>query len=207
MTTVTNPMSLGQAKRIAAISVDVIPVSDIFEIQAKALTSGILKNKLEDFWRKEVLQKLAPIHMYRVMPTSDLSCLEGVIDNIADFKQEEFYFPDGFVPEIVDDVIILPINHNTCIRDLSKDVENAGYRMATPEEVLGTLKEKCLRGVLKSQQSDPKNKIVLIANERFGGYLFVIEYYYNSNKLFVIRERCDREDVLSGNYNIIVVKK
>ncbi len=201
MTTVTHPMSLGQGKRLAAICVDMIPVNEISEIQAKALTSGHLKKHLEKFWRGSVLAELSPTWMYRVMPTTDLSCLQGVIDNIADFRQEEFYFPEGFVPEFVEP-IILPINYSTCIRDLSDDIRNCGYRTATPEEALGMLKEK--RDLLRGRWS---KKIIVLTGDRFSADLFVIEYYPNANRMVVLREKRNREDLLSGDYSILVVEE
>ncbi len=201
MTTVTRPMSLGQGKRIAAICVDMIPVGEISEIQAKALISGDLKRRLENFWRMEALSGLHPTCMYQVMPTVDLSCLQGVVDNIVDFKQEEFYFPDGFEPKFVEP-IILPINYSTCIRDLSEDIRSAGYRTATPEEALGMLKEK--EKLLRGQWN---RKIVVITNNRFHADLFVIEYYSDSNRLVVLREKRNREDLLNGGYSVLVVEE
>jgi hypothetical protein len=37
--------------------------------------------------------------------------------------------------------------------------------------------------------------------------LFVIEYYPNSNRLVVLREKRNREDLLSGDYSILVVEE
>lgn len=203
MSTVTRPMSLGQGKRLAAICVDMLPVNQISEIRAKALTSGHLKAHLEKFWNGRVMAELAPRHIFlSVVPTTDLSCLNGVVNNVPDFKQEEFYFPKGFEAKPVSPVI-LPINYSSSISELYDDIRRDGYRTAAPEVALGFLKA-VRRDILMMQKI---SKIIILTDDRFSSDLMVIECNYEIDQIKVRREERRREDLFSGKYSVLVVEE
>lgn len=200
MTTVTRPMSLGQGKRLAAILVDSLPVNDITEMQAKALT-GILGKRLSDFWKMTALSGLQPLYMHRTMPTVDMSFLDGIIDNVADFTQKEFYFPEGFTPKEVE-TVVLPVNYDSSIHNLKGDILSGGWRPATPEEALGMLKEsgRYLKG-------NVCRKIVILSEGRFGGDSMIIEYSSIKKELLVLRDRSSQLERYRGEYSVLVVQE
>lgn len=202
MTTVTRTggMTLGQVKRLAAICVDMIPVDHLSKFQARALIEGGLKGKFEKFWNSEALSGLRITHFFGVTPRNDIRFLEDVIENRADFYPCEFYFPEGFTPQKVD-VVSLPINYKSTIRDLYQDIQNPGCRTATPEEALGVLSDK--NNLSSFSQTD--RRIIVLTDDRFGSDLMVIEFSRHRDKPRLLREKRQREDLLSGEYSVLVV--
>lgn len=202
MTTVTNPMTLGQLKRVCAILSDTVPQDEISKIVGNALVNGELKTELEIFW-KCLVQKLSPRLFMKIMPSCDLVAAQRIIENVADFKDDELYFSEDYVPEYFE-MYAVPFNHPSCIRDIANDINSLGYRLGTPEDLLGLIEAP--------HRPLPEHDFRLMAiGRKFAGgdngSIMVLES--SSGKLRLLRERINEYGggIFLRKYNILAVGK
>lgn len=202
--TVTNPVTLGQLKRIGAILVDTIPQEDLTKIMGDALTNGALNTEIESFWRW-IIGKFSPLYFHiskGILPSCDLAAVQKFISNTADFKEEEFCFPPNYIPTH-SEMCIVPFKHQSCIRDISTDIREAGFQPATPEDLLGLIiaahelfPTRCNRRIMAIGRIFPDNN---------SGCIIVLEVY-SEGKLRLLRERIS-EKLFDGEYNILAIEK
>lgn len=203
MATVTSLMTLGQLKRVCAISSDTVPQGEISKIMGDALVNGILKAELEIFW-KGLVRKLSPGWFMKIMPSCDLEATKKLIDNIADFRDNEIYFPEGYVPEHLE-MYAVPFFGPACIRDIANNVRNLGWQLGTPEDMLGLIKARRCEPV-----EDGFRLIAVGRKFEGGGYGSVMSMEASSGKLRLLRERINEDGAggyFNGRYSILAVEK
>lgn len=204
MTTVTSPMTLGQLKRVCAILSDAIPQGEISKIMGDALVNGGLKTEVEIFW-KSVIKKLKPQWHMKIKASKDLAAVQALIDNVADFKEDEFSFSSDDEPKFFS-MYTVPFNHPSCVRDIAESIRNAGYELATPEDLLGLILAR--HGALRECDT----RTIAIGGGRGGfsggdrGCHIVLES--SSGRLRLLRERVyetGSDGPFNGEYSILAV--
>lgn len=205
MKQVTNPVTLGQMKRISAILVDTIPQTEITKIMGRILVDGGLKTKMGSFWRNLIME-FSPYELGEVLPSGDIGAVQKLIDNVGNFRREEFDTP---LESKSKELAIIPFNSRLCFRNIWEEVLDAGYEPAMPEDLLGTIL-RWQRGLCIGMLSR-----VIVHGRTFNRYASMSNYagiYFmvfetEGGKMRLVRERLPEDGYLEGEYSVLAVKK
>lgn len=199
MKQVTNPLTLGQLKRVSAILVDTIPQGEITKIMGNALTGGVLDQEIASFWRKLII-KFSPYGLPAVVPSGNFYAVRKLIDNIADFDDGEFIaHPEPRLKELV----AIPFNSRYRMRDVCADILEAGCEPAYPEDLLGLILYR-----QASRHADRLSRLIVVGrsfNRGDGMCLMVLESCEGKVRLF--RERVLEGGFIEGEYSVLAVRK